>query len=422
MKNLDIIEKLLKKKTWTDEDINTPLIINILDYIKKTITNLDESVASTQKNKNGKISDQKVYTILSLLAKAIQQQSQQNKNYLPVLHGKATDTVATMAGSLIVENPLNNTGTITKGEVKLVIEKFNELTGTLGVSTHKLLSTAIANFTALNHTSSKTKQANCTVISIPLKEYALHCGYDVNEHETTTEEESIKEANRAKNALDNARKKIQKDLTILYSASLSWTEKVRGKQGDYLDIRLVEAKGIKNGYIQLRFSQTFSEYLVQLPLTQYPIALLSVDERNTNAYAMGLKFTEHYNMDNNQKIGTAQLLKVNTLLNVTSLPSIEKVRADNRLWEDRIKEPFETALDILTRCGLLENWEYTHSKAIPMTDEEAMNWESYEEWANSFIHFTLNEAPNHEARLESKIEEKKQSKPKRTRKRNIQEQ
>ena len=355
-----------------------------------------------------------------LIAPTGQEDLQKSSSFLPVLHGKATDSIATMAGSLIEENKLNNTGVVTSGEVKLVIDKFNELSGTLGVSTHKLLSTAVASFTALNHTGTKARQANFTAVNIPLKEYALYCGYDVIEHETATEEEALKEAKRAENALKNARKKINKDLAIMFSSSLSWTEKVRGKQGDYMDIRLIEAKGIRNGFIQIRFSQTFSEYLVKLPITQYPVALLAVDERNNNAYALGLKCTEHFNMDNNQIRGTAQLLKVKTLLELTSLPAIEKVRAEGRRWEDRIKEPFENSLDALTACGLLENWEYSHSKGVTLTDEEATNWGSYEEWENTLIHFTLKDAPDHRARLEARAEEKKQARQRKPRKKKTQ--
>lgn len=287
---------------------------------------------------------------------------QESGRYLPMLHGKATDSIATMAGSTIVENKLNNTGVVDTGEVKLVIDKFTELSGTLGVSTHKLLSTAVASFTGLNHTGNKAREANYTAVNIPLKEYALYCGYDVEEHTTETPEEAKAEATRAENSLKNARKKINKDLAILFSSSLSWKEKVRGKQGDYMDIRLIEAKGIKGGYITIKFSQTFSEYLVRLPITQYPVALLAVDERNNNAYSIGLKMAEHFNMDNNQRRETAQLLKVKTLLALTTLPSIDNSTVKRVGWENRIKEPFEKSLDALTACGLLEDWEYSHSK------------------------------------------------------------
>lgn len=337
-------------------------------------------------------------------------------SFLPMLHGKATDQLARMAGTTIAQNKLNNTGIVESGEVKLVLDKFNELTGTLGVSTHKLLSTAIAQFTALNHTGKNAQKLAYLDIVLPLKGYAFNCGYDVMERETDSPEEALIEATRAENALKNARKKINKDLALLFASSLSWQEKAKGKPADYMDIRLIEAKGIRNGNICIRFTRTFGEYLIKLPQTQYPVALLAVDERNPNAYSMGYKMTLHFNMDNNQIRGTAQLLKVKTLLEVTSLPSIDAVRKQRRRWEDRIKEPFENSLDALAKCGLVADWEYTHSKGIPLTDEEATNFGSFEEWAETLVQFTLADAPDHTARLARRAEEKKQAKKKTSKK------
>lgn len=326
----------------------------------------------------------------------------EKESFLPMLHGKATDSMAEMTARVLEENKLNNTGVIDTGNAKLIIDKFAELTGTLGVSTHKLLSTAVAEFTHLNHIGNKNREVNYTAVNIPLKEYAMRCGYDVEKHITSTIEEEQKETKRVKGVLDNARKKIRKDLSLLFSSSLSWREKFRGKQENFMDIRLVEAKGIRKGYILIKFTQTFAQYLIKLPLTQYPIALLKIDERNSNAYIMGLKMSQHFNLDNNQLRGTAQLLKVKTLLASTTLPTVEEVRKQRASWETRIKEPFENSLDALTACGLLENWEYSKAKGESMTDDEATKFSSYERWSETLVKFTLQDAPNHHSRLESK--------------------
>lgn len=330
------------------------------------------------------------------------------ESYLPMLHGKATDALAVMSGHKITENKLNNTGAIEAGEVKLILNQFTELSGTLGVSTHKLLSTAIANFTGTNHTG-KAKDLRALRVFIPLKEYAKKCGYDIEPHlvETMTPEEQEKEAKRAENALKNARKKIKKDLMLLTSSSLYFEESVKGKQGDFTIANILGKGSISKGNIVIEFTLSMGEYLIQLPLTQYPIALLSIDERNNNAYIMGLKMTEHYNMDNNHIMKTAQLLKVRTFLRLTTFPTISTVNKNRNRWEDRIKEPFERALDALTQCGLLSDWRYSHSKGVEMTDEEATSFITYEEWESTLVHFTLADAPDHTARLEARAEEKK---------------
>ena len=301
-------------------------------------------------------------------------------------------------------DPLNNTGSIERGEVKLIIKSLDTLTGTLGVSAHKLLITAIARFTANNHTGrGKDRTFREARVSIPLKEYALKCGYDVEEHTTDNPEEAEKEALRVKRTLDNARRKVQKDLELLYNASISWKEKVKGKDADFADVRILGGKGIKAGRINIEFSLSLAKYLIQLPLALYPPALLSLDERNNNAYNIGLKMAFHYSNDNNQIRGTAPLLKVKTLLECTNLPTISEVRTQEGSWRYRIKEPFETALDALTGCGVLEDWRYSHSKGEEMTDEEATTWGSFEEWADRLVHFILRNAP----RLRTREAEKK---------------
>jgi len=334
----------------------------------------------------------------------------ENPSYLPMVHGKATDAMADMARSRLEINDLADTASITRNGVRLTFKNLN--INSIGVSAHKLLSKAMAEFTRINHTGHwKQKDLKFLRVSFPLKEYALNCGYDVIEHPTATPEEAEKEANRAKSAIDNARNKVKKDFAILKEAELSWEEIVQGKLekfGDFGWARPIGSGEVKKGQIEIEFTLKFAEYLIRLPITQYPVALLKLDERNNNAYSMGLAIAEHYNQDNNQIRGTAHLLKVKTLLKHSNFPSIEDVRKQRKSWEERIKDPFEKALDSLVDCGLLvENgWRYSKSKGVELTDAEA-NFTTYEDWEEALIHFTLKDAPDQTARIEARQEEKK---------------
>lgn len=331
----------------------------------------------------------------------------ERENFLPMLHGKATDTIAGMSSRAGEVNPLTGALTVNNKEVKLLVSQFNKLTSTLGINTHKLLSVGVAQFTALNNIGGKPSEKINYGVTLSLKEYALQCGYDVEEHHKDTPEEKAIEAKRASNALKDAQKKIKKDLKLLKNSTISWSEKVKGKAGDYTDLAIIGTNAIRKGYIYMTFDPVFSQYLIRLPLTQYPVALLSVDARNNNAYNMGLKMTEHFNLDNNQIVGTAQLLKVKTLLECIDLPTITKVREGRKSWEERIKEPFENSLDTLTQCGLLSDWRYSHSKGLEMTDEEAASLTTYEEWESTLVHFTLANAPDHKERIATRQKERK---------------
>jgi len=335
-------------------------------------------------------------------------------NQLTIFHGKAIDTLPIMNSREATTNFVGDL-TVIKNNVKLVAEKFNSLPGTLSISTHKLLCKAISVFTEQNH-AGKTTGIKSYEVNFPLKEYALQCGYDVEEHDTSTPEEAEQEKKRVKNTLDNFRKKVKKDLEMLYAYSLTWEEKVKGKLYDFDSMRIIGRYSIKKGIISVEFTVSMAEYMIQLTQTKYSAALFSIDDRKPNAYNIGWKMATHYNNDNNLIVGTANLLKVKTLLACTSLPDLETVRGTEHGWIDRIKEPFESALDVLTKNRVLADWRYSHSKGVEMTDTEATNFESYEDWANTLLYFELKDPHDHTERLARNADKKKEAKTKRTRK------
>lgn len=327
----------------------------------------------------------------------------EEQSFLPMLHGKATDTMAQMSSRDAQINPITGNATIVSGDVKVAIQKFKELGGTLGINTHKLLSVGIATFTAQNHVGGNAKNIDYKV-SIPLIEYALRCGYDLVERETSTPEEAEAERKRLTNLEKDIKKKIKKDLDMLRATEMTWKETVKGKEGDYINVPIIGTRGIKGGYIHMVFDPMMASYLSRLPLTQYPVALLAIDARNSNAYSMGLKMAEYFSMDTNQSRGKADRLSVLSLLACTSLPSIEEVRSKRQGWERLIKEPFEKALDALHQCGFLADWQYTKAKAVPLTDEEAAAITDYEAFSKLYIQFVVKDAPDQTARLEAKRE------------------
>ena len=375
------------------------------------------------------MSDKKIFKSLTTL-QATANGKPSEPEYLPILHGKATDLLAGMNSKAGELDNITGSLTITNDALKAEIHNFNGLVGTLGVSTHKLLLTAIGRFVENNHVGSQARELRETEVKIPVDTYALKCGYKVDQKPTATKEEEKKEATRAKNALKNAKRKITKDLEILFSTSLSWKENIRKQETDFYDVRLIEAKGIKSGCINIKFTQTFAEYLLLLPVGHYFTALLGVDERSTNAYILGYHMINHFLMDSNQAIGTAQFLKVKTLLSYTDLPDIKTVRKDRKSWQERIKEPLEQALDVLYKSGVLadleedqvvdedfldqeaeitEGWRYCKNKKdnhqkIP---KEELITLSYEEWAETLIYFILKSPPDQTERLQRKEEEKR---------------
>lgn len=331
------------------------------------------------------------------------------KANMPMYHGKATDALAALSSKALSENPIADKAIMqtAEGDFKIVIQDFSKLKGKPSINVHKMLVAGIGEFTQINNYGGGKVNPS---ITIPFDEYARKLGYKIDEQPTDTPEAAAKEKKRAAEARKTAKKRIGRDLELLQAMRWTWREKVKGKVGDFDSILLLERVAIKRGYIIMEFGRNMANYLKQLPLTQYPEGLLSVDARKGNAYRLGLKMAEHYNMDNNQVAGTANRLKVSTLLKVTELPTIESLqheKQDNsRQWYTRIKEPFETALDEITG-KVITDWQYTKAKGEPLTEAEAYTIADYETFSGLYVQFELLDAPEHEERLARRAEEKK---------------
>ena len=336
-----------------------------------------------------------------------------------MVHNRATDELSYMSTKGAIIDPIAKAITIERGGISLTlkteekdipIEKLNELTAKLGTGTIKLLNTALAVFTQNNDFRSK-KALDLNII-IPLRDYARALGADIDEHETSTPEEAEKEKNRAKNALKNARKAIAKHMDTLYKASLSWKD-----EPDFDDVRIITRKSIKNGYIRLELYPGLAKTLAEKrTITEFPLVLLSYDERNPNAYKIGLALAQHFAIDNNYIKGTTNRLKVKTLLSNTSLPTYKEVQEKDRgHWVERIKAPFENALDYnIGRVLISENykgaepWKYTKEKGLALTEEELEKMQTdFDFWSSLYITYEMKYTLDRAERIEERIKAKK---------------
>ena len=342
-------------------------------------------------------------------------------------HGKGTDELAkitpqkarpTPRGGAIIQSPGL---TVTYRNV-LNLQTAATGRGLLSIQDHKLLTTAISFFTEKNGHPGPLPTVDDCRISFPLADYAAACGYNVRPRATDETGAPLsaaaleREKKRAAGAMKDARAKIKKSIETLDQITLKWEERPRsgGKQ-DFEIAHLIAGGGVKNGVISLTLSPDLAKYLMTQPKTQLPTALLSIDARNENAYRIGYDMARHYNNDNNQARGTAARLKVETVLASTDLPTIEDVRARRGSWEERIKEPLERALDVLTQRGILDDWSYTRAKGAPLSAAEAAALcEDYGAFSEIYITYSLAKAPDHAPRLAKKEAAKAPAAPKKT--------
>ena len=293
-----------------------------------------------------------------------------------MLNGTATNKLATIGRKTKPRiNPLtDNEATIENGDFKVFIEKYSNKKS-LKVGVVKLLDILAIKFAKSNHY--KAKNPNRTVT------------FSLDEYMTYLDIKDVKDA----------RKRLKEALDTLYSISLEWEEKSKGKVINYAKMRICEAQGIKRGIASFTFTADMANYLNQAYIMQYPLELLAISERNPNAYPVARKLALHHSIDNNHKKGTANIISVAKLLEVApEIPTIEAVRAVNGSWSERIKGALEKALDAI---DCIISWEYSNSKGVPLTDKQ-IDISDYETFIKLFVKFNIKGAPDPTERLEEK--------------------
>ena len=317
-------------------------------------------------------------------------------SFAPMLNGTATNRLAVIGRSATPTriNPLaDNEATIENGDLKVFIEKYSDKKS-LKVGTIKLLDLLAVELAKVNHFREKDTSKIQTTVTFSLDDYMGYLGIPNPENP---------------NARKEARKKLKEGLDTIYSTSLEWEEKSGKEVKSYAKMRIAEAHGIKRGIVSFTFTKSMASYLNQAYIMQYPLDLLSISERNPNAYPIARKLALHHSIDNNYKKGTANIISVAKLLeSAPEIPSIEAVRKVNGSWSERIRGSLEKALDALE--GIV-SWEYSNSNSVPLTDKQ-LELSDYETFIKLFVKFDIKGAPDPTERLKKKKKEKIATTPK----------
>lgn len=303
----------------------------------------------------------------------------QNTRFRPMLQGQGTNRLTSISTRKPPRvDPVTGLATINDGQgFTVFIEEYNKLAGGgLRVSTHKLLDLCAIILTQQNPYRGGG-QLN-TQIAISLEEYMRQCRIPLT-----------------KPSKDKTRSRVKADLEALYNTSIEWTEAKGGQTADYAKMRLITAQGIKNGQILVNFSPQIARYLTQAYIMQYPLALLAVSEKNPNAYAIGKKLLLHSSMESNQRKGTAGIISIKKILAAApDIPTPEEVMKSGRQLVQRIKAPFEKAMNALSE--IISEWEYCNQKGRPIADKSKFG---FDDFMASYLTFTVANAPESRLKL-----------------------
>ena len=274
----------------------------------------------------------------------------------------------------------------TKGNLTVGIldyrKLFNNSTGSFNIATKRLM-----DMVTLEYTSN----GNNPLIKIPLVTYMEKCGL----HDKK-----------------KARKQVNDALDLLYATSISYDDSARkNRSKNYMDMRIIEKKGIENGVIYVCFTQTFAEMLSNdCSIMPYPLTLLKLSGGKSypHAYSIGRKMAEHKYM--NAGKANERIIAVKTLVDACDeLPTEEEVRnSKNRSLAERIARPFLDSLEEACRkIGIGEDGYclmYERGERIP---NEELYELSYDTFINAYIHFDeWPDYPDQTKRIESKQKQK----------------
>lgn len=293
------------------------------------------------------------------------------KNTLtPLFNGVGTNQLANISTRTKkpIVDAITGEGTITHQGLKVSIDKYNELARELRISTHKLFDALTLQLTKQNTYRGRADKIQRVVV-LPIETYMQLCGIPPT-----------------KASKDRIRIKLKEDMETLFRISLEWQEPKRNKQPSFYKLRICDKIGIKGGNIEFSFTQEIAEYLVNSFITQYPLALMKLDERKINSYALGKVLARHNSMESNQRRGTANIISVEALLKyLPDIPTYEQIQASNRAAEARIQIPFENALDSLS---FMLRWEYCNAKGVPLTEQQ-LHDTSYNNFIKLYIKFEI---------------------------------
>ena len=238
------------------------------------------------------------------------------------------------------------------------------------------------------------------------KDFARACIKDpargIDPRKMSTPEEQEKENARAAKALENFVTKIAKNARSLQdSLKFDFVASFKGKERRYGGLVMLGAYNIDSSVIMLEFTQSAAEYFTRQPLTTIPRAFYAIDEHKPNALAIADELIRQYGNENNVLRNTEGVLKVETLLKATSLPTIDELvgkgsknkagekttRSYRYRWEERIKEPFEQALDECCQKHLIKDWHYCLANKKPIPDDASILF--YEQFLSLYVRFEL---------------------------------
>lgn len=356
----------------------------LLPYLKEVMAKNEKEYASLSLDKiihflmTENKESEKLKQVHKLFDEA-QKLKDKRENEIYIKQGTATNAITKLnKKSNYNSDPMIDKATAVCGGVIITVKNLNSLKGKKwDTSTSILFDTFISYFT----------QTNNPTINIRLRDYMKLRGL---KH------------------YDAAKAQVIKDLEILLRTSItSFKDKIDGEEIEFSGLNITDSCEFKRGRIIFTFASKFAKYLFSRRVMYYPKEIAQINiNNNHNSYYFGRKIAEHKNMN----IGKSNenIISVDTLLAVSTLPTYEEVMKGNGNVTDRIIDPFSRDMDALKE---MLTWEFCNSNGTPLTAKELAA--DYATFKKSLVKIIWKYYPDQTKRLE-KIEQARKIKKTKT--------
>ena len=174
-------------------------------------------------------------------------------------------------------------------------------------------------------------------------------------------------------------------LADIHIKSFRVKRKQKNEQREFDRVNIIESVSHRNGTSYLLFGQLYAHYLSQWGFTQYPLELLSTDDRKYKlAFDIGSYISEmrYYNRTK---------VKIRSIYErVTAILRYEDVRDNmNRKYQERIYKPFEDNIEYLNSFATF-NIEFENTDYFTSKDNI-----DFEKWLDTNMIITWNIDPNY---------------------------
>ena len=259
-------------------------------------------------------------------------------------HSDKTNTLAAMSDNARFIDKMDddpNTAKFRRNGLQVNVVDYDEMRAKIGINTHKLLAYSIVLFT--KRYSHKTNDKYD--VGFLLDDYIKLLGGTIPD-----------DPEQRRRKRNEAQKRIRSELQLLQAIQL-----VVDQDETFQSLSLVSFTRVRNGLVTVEFSRRFAEHLLDQNLTVIPTPLFRIAAWSRSAYSIGIKISEYHYLNRFKK--QACRLRVRNLLKVTEIPDYETVQKNGKSWKERIKQPFEKAMDELVAVRLLKSWKYENEDA-----------------------------------------------------------